>query len=155
MKIDSVLVVCIGNICRSPVGERKLKAELAARGVEIAVSSAGLHAMVDHGADDDAASVAAEHGVSLEGHRARQFTGDLGRKHDIILVMELGHKAQIERMAPGLTGKIFLFDQWPGASAIADPYRRSRECHEAVYRQIDAAAVAWANKLSASAGARR
>ncbi|MCB1406667.1 MAG: low molecular weight phosphotyrosine protein phosphatase [Rhodobacteraceae bacterium] len=152
MKIGSILVVCVGNICRSPLGERMLQAELEKQDAPISVSSAGLHAMVGHAADSDAARVAAANGVSLDGHVARQFTQELGREHDLILVMEPAHKAEISRIAPALTGKTFLFDQWVGGKGIADPYRRSLEFHEAVFQMIRDGAIGWVGKLSGARG---
>lgn len=146
--IRSVLVVCIGNICRSPLGERMLRDRLAEAGSSIEVTSAGLHALVGHAADDDASAVAEGHGVDLAGHAARQFTHELGSKADLILVMEPGHKAEVEKRAPGLSGKTMLFDQWSGAKGIADPYRHSRDFHEAVFAQVHAAAEAWSKKLA-------
>lgn len=149
-----MLVVCVGNICRSPLGERMLQAELTTRGGQVSVSSAGLHALVGHEADSETASVAEKHGVSLDGHVARQFTQDLGRKHDLILVMEPDHKAEILRTAPSLSGKTFLFDQWSGGKGIADPYRRSREFHEAVFEMVRDGARGWAMKLAVSSPSR-
>lgn len=144
---SSVLVVCVGNICRSPVGERLLTAELAARASDITVSSAGIAALVGHGADDLAAAVAAENGVSLEGHVARQFSRELGAAHALILVMEQGHRREIIAAAPDLSGRVMLFDHWTGGKGIADPYRRSRQFHEEVFAQIQKAASTWADKL--------
>src|SRR3989338_2222591 len=117
--IRSVLVVCVGNICRSPVGERLLQT-LAP---QIAVTSAGLGAFVGQPADATASEVAAAYGLDLRGHAARQFTPALGQAADLILVMEPGHKAQISRDTPQLSGKTMLFDHWSGANGIADPYR--------------------------------
>lgn len=148
MLFSSVLVVCVGNICRSPVGERLLAAKLAERGSQITVSSAGIGALVGHGPDKDATSVAAAHGVSLEGHVARQFTRALGAEHALILVMEAGHKREIIRSAPDLSGRIMLFDRWSGEKGIADPYQRSIKFHEEVFTQIEAAATAWVSKLT-------
>ena len=148
MMIASVLVVCVGNICRSPLGERLLQDELEKRGSQIRVSSAGLRAMVGHPADTDTWAVADKRGVSLDGHRARAFTMELGRAHDLILVMEPAHKIDLARNAPALSGKIFLFDQWSGAKGIADPYQRSRDFHEAVFLLIHDGAQAWAAKLA-------
>jgi protein-tyrosine phosphatase len=147
VRITSLLVVCVGNICRSPLGERMLRAALDARGADIAVSSAGLHALVGHRADSVASAVAKAHGLSLQGHRARQFTETLGRGHDMILVMEPRHKDAITHLSPALTGKTFLFDHWTAAKGIADPYRRSRDVHEIVFGQVLAAATAWADAL--------
>lgn len=148
MRVNSILVVCVGNICRSPVGERQLAALLAARGSGIVVSSAGIGALVGQGADATAAEVAAGHGLSLEGHVARQFTRAMGAAQDLILVMEPGHRREIARSAPNLSGRVMLFDHWQGGAGIEDPYRRSREMHEAVFARITDAAAGWAEKLA-------
>lgn len=141
--IKTVLVVCVGNICRSPLGERLLKAHAP----HLSVASAGIGALVGQSADAAASEVAAARDVSLDGHVARQFDVELGRAADLILVMEAGHKAQIARDASQLSGKIMLFDHWVGAKGIADPYRKSTEFHAIVFDQIEAAAKAWAGKL--------
>lgn len=145
--IKTILVVCVGNICRSAVGERLLAAALSGNQPPICVASAGLAAVTGNPADPTATEVAAAHGVSLEGHVARQFNSVLGRNSDLILVMEPAHKARIVSMSPELTGKLMLFDQWSGATGIQDPYRRSREFHEQAYLKLEAAAASWAEKL--------
>lgn len=113
----------------------------------LVVTSAGIGAVVGNGADQTAFDVAATHGVSLGGHVSRQFTAEMGRAADLILVMEPGHKAQIARDTPQLSGKTMLFDHWTGAEGIADPYKRSAEFHELVFRKIESAAAGWIKKL--------
>jgi protein-tyrosine phosphatase len=144
----SVLVVCVGNICRSPVGERVLSALLRKRGVAVEVSSAGIAALVGQSADETAADVAARHGIDLQGHVARQFIRELGAAHDLILTMEPGHRREIINVSPELSGKVMQFDHWQGGKGIADPYRRSRQVHEDVFALIDVAASAWAERLA-------
>ena len=143
MLVRNALVVCVGNICRSPVGERLLQQKVP--GLDVA--SAGLGALVGQFADALAAEVAAANGVSLDGHVARQFTPELGSAYDLLLVMEPGHKREIARLAPHLSGRTLLFDQWTGMQGIADPYQRSRDFQEGVFRQIRAASDAWAERL--------
>ena len=150
MVFDSILVVCVGNICRSPLGERLLAAKLAERGLDIAVTSAGIAALAGHDADPDATAVATARNVSLDGHVARQFSHEIGSSHALILVMEAGHKREIVKNAPDLSGRIMLFDQWTGAVGIPDPYRRSTTFHEEVFAQVEKAATAWVDKLEKS-----
>ncbi len=147
---NSILVVCVGNICRSPVGERLLAARLAERGSSVAVSSAGIGALVGHAADETATAVATENGISLDGHVARQFSRELGLAHDLILTMEPGHRREIINAAPDISGRVMLFDHWLGGKGIADPYRHSRQFHEEVFSLIDKAGTAWAEKLAPS-----
>ena len=141
---SSVLVVCVGNICRSPLGERLL----AQACPNLRVESAGIGALVGHAADKTASEVAASHGVSLEGHVARQFTSELAADFDLIIVLEKGHKRVVVNKAPEVSGKTMLFGQWVGQKDIADPYRKSREFHEEVFQQIKNAADGWVEKLN-------
>lgn len=146
--IRSVLVVCVGNICRSPLGERVLSAALP----DLTLGSAGLAAVVGHGADALASEVAAEKGVDLSGHVARQLTPELGAGYDLILTMEPGHRTEIMRRFPMLSGRTMLFDQWSGGKGIADPYRRPVEVHRDSRDRILAAAGGWIGKLGGKTG---
>lgn len=77
---NKILVVCVGNICRSPTAERLLRQFHPA----LTVSSAGLGALVGKGADPCAISVAQAHNLSLENHCARQISGRMCREYDLI-----------------------------------------------------------------------
>jgi len=142
--INSILVVCVGNICRSPTGERLLKASLPDK----KIASAGLSAMVGEAADGTASSVANEHGVSLDGHIAQQLTSGMCRDYDLILVMEKKHVELVNRINPSVHGKTMLFGHWLNQQEIADPYKKSREAFEAVYGILENAAQKWVNALS-------
>ena len=76
--INSVLVVCVGNICRSPIGGRILHQALP----NMNIHSAGLAAVVGAPADSVATEASHEIGVDLEGHIARQLTNAIGAAHD-------------------------------------------------------------------------
>ncbi|HBE9080892.1 protein tyrosine phosphatase [Serratia fonticola] len=141
---NSILVVCVGNICRSPTGERLLKKALPNK----KVGSAGLGALVDKPADAMAIEVAAQHALSLEGHQARQLTSSMCREYDLILVMEKKHIDAVCRVAPEARGKIMLYGHWVEQREIADPYRQSREAFEFIYRLLDESAQKWAKALS-------
>ncbi|MBN4044410.1 protein tyrosine phosphatase [Klebsiella michiganensis] len=140
---DSILVVCTGNICRSPMGERFLRQLLPTKTID----SAGTGALIGHAADESAIKIASLHGLSLEGHIAQQFTSVLSRKYDLILVMEKYHIEQIGRIAPEARGKTMLFGQWLGQREIPDPYRKSDEAFASVYKLIEQAGNRWAEKL--------
>ena len=113
----------------------------------VSVSSAGLGALEGAEADPDAAQAAAELGISLDNHRARQWTAAIGAVHDLILVMEPEQRSAIAKAHPELSGKTFLMSQWSGGTAINDPYKRSLEMHRAVAKEIVAGADAWAVRL--------
>ncbi|GAA3596411.1 protein tyrosine phosphatase [Gibbsiella quercinecans] len=141
---NSILVVCVGNICRSPTGERLLKKMLPNK----KVSSAGLGAMVGKPADATAVEVANQHNLSLEGHQGKQLTAAMCREYDLILVMEKGHIDAVSRLAPEVRGKTMLFGHWLGQREISDPYHQSREAFEFVYRLLNESAQKWAAALS-------
>lgn len=142
--IKSVLVVCVGNICRSPTGERLLKRALP----HTRIASAGLGALKGHPADKTASAVAAEHGVSLDGHEAQQLTASMCRDFDLILVMEKRHVEQVNRIDPAARGKTMLLGHWLNQQEIADPYKKSREAFEEVYGLLENATQKWVNVLS-------
>ena len=102
---DSILVICTGNICRSPIGERLLRRLLPSKRID----SAGVGALVNHEADESAVRVAEKYGLSLDGHRGAKFTSALARQYDLLLVMEYTHLEQISRIAPEARGKTMLF----------------------------------------------
>ena len=105
---ESILVVCTGNICRSPIAERLLRQLLPDKKID----SAGVGAMVDKCADPSALRVAEKHGLSLADHKGVQFTGSLGRQYQLILVMEKEHLEHVTRIAPEARGKTMLLGQW-------------------------------------------
>lgn len=137
----SILVVCVGNICRSPTGEALLKYRLA--GKNITVSSAGLGALVGKPVDATAAEFLSDAGYSLPEHQARQITPEMLRETDLILAMEQRHLQSIHAMAPEARGKTFLFTKWSDGRDVPDPYRQQRPAFEHVYKILDEAATAW------------
>ena len=143
---NSILVVCTGNICRSPLGERYLRAALP----EKKIDSAGTGALVGYQADPTAIKIALEHDISLEGHIAKQFTSTMSRHYDLILVMEKYHIEKIGRIAPEARGKTMLFGHLLKQREIPDPYKKSEEAFASVYQLIEQAGMRWVDKLSGS-----
>lgn len=142
---DSILIVCTGNICRSPIGERYLKILLPSKKID----SAGTGALINHDADASAVRIAKKNGISLSGHKGKQFTSSLAREYDLILAMERHHIEQIGRIAPEARGKTMLFGHWLDHREIPDPYRKSEEAFASVFNLIEQAGQLWAGKLGA------
>ena len=142
---DSILVVCAGNICRSPTAEYVLKSKLV--GKNIKVSSAGLTALEGKAADATAKQVAAPHGITMEEHKGRQLTSSLVAQNSVILVMEQRHLIDLCSRYPEARGKTFLLGKWLGDKEVPDPYRQSLEAFEHVYALIDSACSAWQKYL--------
>jgi protein-tyrosine phosphatase len=141
---NRILVVCVGNICRSPMGEHLLKR--CAADTPVTVASAGLGALVGHGADPLAVEVMREHGVDIDAHCARQLTAGLVKDFELILVMEQWQQKEIERIYPYARGRVHLLGKW-GDVEIADPYKRPKEHFVEAFEKIDKACEEWCNKL--------
>jgi len=141
---DSILVVCTGNICRSPMAERRLRQLLPGKQID----SAGVKALVDSPADETAAHTAKLHNVCLTGHKGRQFTKHIGRQYDLILVMEKLQIEHVTRIAPEVRGKTMLIGHWQQQKEIPDPYLQSQEVFDFVYQLIERACQSWAIKLN-------
>jgi len=95
-----ILVVCTGNICRSPMAEGMMKAmlpqKLAKHGIN--VYSAGTHAIHGNQPSAFAVQVMQTCGIDIGGHRARMLTKAMVKEADLILVMEKAHMTYIRFM---------------------------------------------------------
>ena len=140
---NSVLVVCVGNLCRSPTGQYLLKNVLH----KTRVTSAGLMARDQQAACATAVEVAAENNLDLSSHLTTRISPQLIMSHDLILVMEHRHQKAIEEMVPVAKGKVMLFGKWDRETEIPDPYKRSREIYSIVFEQLKTNALLWAKKL--------
>ena len=142
--IQSILVVCTGNICRSPIGERLLQQKLPT----FSIASAGTCALAGHPADGQAQKIASRYGLSLKDHVARPLTASMMQKYDLILAMEPGQINRISLIAPEMRGKALLFGQWLREQVIPDPYGKSMEAFDYVFRLLGEASQEWANRLT-------
>ncbi|OOG37813.1 phosphotyrosine protein phosphatase [Rhodanobacter sp. C05] len=140
-----ILIVCIGNICRSPTAEYLLRQHLVPRDIQL--GSAGLGALVGSRMDAAALHLLAEHGIDGTAHRARQLTPAMLREADLVLGMEKGHVDAMTRLAPETSGKIFLLDKWLLGRDIPDPYRQQREAFDHVYGMIRQGVDSWLRYL--------
>lgn len=138
---ERILVVCVGNVCRSPTAACLLRHHLPERAAGI--GSAGLVALAEQPIDPMAGEVLTAHGLVAPGHRARRVTRELLQASDLVLAMEKSHLARLRADAPEATGKIFLLDKWVDSRDVPDPYGRPREVFERVYAMIDQGVRAW------------
>lgn len=145
--IRHILVVCVGNICRSPMAEALLRRAL--RGQDgITVESAGLGALVGHPASEHSVDLMAELGEDITSHRARQIHPDMVRAADLVLVMEAGHKRAIDDADPAARGKVYRLGEWQDRD-IDDPYRQPRAAYEEALEGIEAGVASWAERIRA------
>ena len=119
-----VCLVCLGNICRSPMAETVLRAELAAAGLAgaVVVDSAGTGDWhVGDTMDPDARAALAVRGRDGSAHRARQFQPSWLSRYDLILAMDSRNLADLRRMArDGDADRIRLFGEAGGLGEISD-----------------------------------
>jgi protein-tyrosine phosphatase len=110
MRGIDVLMLCTGNICRSPAAEALLRHRTEALGVDVRVTSAGL---LDDGnrAATHSVDLMAEQGLDLSGHRSRRLTADAIRSSDLILGMAREHVREAVVMVPGAFPKSFTLKE--------------------------------------------
>ncbi|MFP3515259.1 low molecular weight protein-tyrosine-phosphatase [Pseudomonas sp. SIMBA_077] len=140
-----IMIVCIGNICRSPTAEHLLRVALAPS--DIVVSSAGLGALENHAIEKNARAVLESKGHVLAEHSGTQLTSTLITDADLILVMEKKHIDGVLRIAPEARGKVLLLGKWQDDCEIKDPYRQGKAAFDHAYALIEEAVNAWAQRL--------
>lgn len=140
---DKILIVCIGNICRSPSAERILQKLTPNK----EITSAGIGALVDHPIEKNAAELLDIHNYPSENHQARQVSNSIINNANLILVMEKKHQQVLMQKYPSASGKVMLLGQWNNEEEIPDPYRKSKEAFEHAFIQIEKNCQAWAQKL--------
>ena len=140
--MQNILVLCIGNICRSPIAEALLRQQFP----DTTISSAGLGALVGYPADPLSIEVSAEQGVDLSAHRARQLSSWMCQAADLILVMEQRHKVEVEQLHPLVRGKVFRLGEL-GKFDIEDPHRKPREAFDTAYAHIARGVADWVPRI--------
>ena len=143
---SSVVTVCTGNICRSPLAEYLFRSRL--EGVSAKVSSAGIQALVNQPADVLAQEIAQTHGLDLSPHLGRQVEKSVLEEHELILVMEDHHRDYIRSCFPQVSGKVFLLGKWEEEMQIPDPYKKSPDFFKEVYSEIDRSVTHWVNRMN-------
>lgn len=149
-----VLMVCMGNICRSPTAEAVLRAKLERAGLadDVEVDSAGTHADWHKGEAPDKRSQqhARRRGYDLSALRARKVEAGDFERFDLILAMDDDNLGELEsRCPPALRPKLRRLIDGDGLNAVVpDPYYGDAAAFEDVLDRVEAACDVWVEKLA-------
>ncbi|TMR91093.1 low molecular weight protein-tyrosine-phosphatase [Nonomuraea basaltis] len=153
-----VCLVCMGNICRSPMAEVVLRQALADRGLagRVTVESAGTGGWHEGDPmDERALRILSDHGYDGSAHRARRFTRDWFDRYDLVLAMDRDNLVTLRRLAPsGVEVRLFRsFDPAaPPDAEVPDPYYGGREGFEEVLALVESAAEGVAKHIADEVG---
>jgi protein-tyrosine phosphatase len=148
----SVLFVCLGNICRSPMAEGAFRAAALSRGLAVRVDSAGTASYhLGHEPDSRAITVARHHGIDIAGQSARQIDRDDFYSFTHIIAMDRANLESLRSKAPrDATARLaMLLDAVEGrrGEPVADPYYGDAAAFEAAWQVISRGVEAWVDKL--------
>jgi len=150
--MPSILFVCLGNICRSPLAEGALRAEAQRLRLDLVVDSAGTgnwHA--GEAPDPRARATARRHGVDISGLKARQVKPADFRRFTHIVALDHDNLSNLRRLAPAdATAELsLLLDHVPGreGQAVTDPYFGDDDGFEVTWAEVAAAAETLALRL--------
>lgn len=156
MERRSVLVVCTGNICRSPTAEGVLREKAKQRGLaeRIQVASAGTHDYhVGEAPDARAIRHATQRGYDLSRQRARQVSRDDFAAFDYILAMDRSHLRLLRAIAPAdARARVALYldpSEVSRGQDVPDPYYGGPEGFERVLDMVEEAADRWLDAIAA------
>ena len=150
---SSVLLVCLGNICRSPTAEEIFRQQAAVAGLAMKVDSAGTGDWhIGHAPDERAQRHAKAHGYNISKLKARQVSVDDFRNFDLILAMDAQNLADLQVIKDSIAdnnptlAKLALFseeDPTYGGDDVPDPYTGDGDTFEEVIERIESSAQAW------------
>ncbi|OEC84605.1 low molecular weight protein-tyrosine-phosphatase [Acinetobacter sp. YK3] len=142
MEIKSVLVVCVGNICRSPMAEYLIKQQHP----NLRVESAGISGLIGHPVDDKAQLCMQRLDIDMSLHVAKKLNAEHLKQADLILVMSHNQQKHIEQMWPFAKGKIFRLGHWQNKN-VPDPYQHDQAFFDNTCQLIQQCVADWKNYI--------
>jgi protein-tyrosine phosphatase len=148
----SVLFVCTGNICRSPLAEAAFRSEIVRRGVPALVDSAGTGAWhIGEPPDPRAQAVARRYGIEIDAYRARQVVKADFQNFTHVIALDNSHLTTLRRLFPaGSKAHLsLLLDHVPGRAGqdVADPYYGPDAGFDRTWQDVVEGAAALARGL--------
>ncbi|VAX18931.1 Low molecular weight protein tyrosine phosphatase [hydrothermal vent metagenome] len=147
----SVLFVCTGNLCRSPMAEYLLQERFKQlKQEDVVVESAGTIAGDTNRAAPEAIATMAALGIDMSAHRARRLTGGMIDSADLVIVMEKYHYNAVVHLRPEAAGKTVMMGKCLDGDEemeIPDPYGGSREGFVKAVKMLKAASFKIADDL--------
>lgn len=140
-KPRTLLFVCTGNTCRSPMAER-LAARRCADISGWSFASAGVFAANGAPPSDLAVAALRESGIALDDHRARPLSGDMVRTADLVVTMTQGHRDMVLDMVPEAVEKVHTLHSFGlegKGNDVMDPFGGGMDTYRLVRDEIDAA----------------
>ncbi|HDR1021074.1 TPA: low molecular weight phosphotyrosine protein phosphatase [Pasteurella multocida] len=145
---ENILVVCMGNICRSPVGEKLLQQYFPEKSIISAGIVAEESGLVGKTADPQMIQIAKQSNLDISCHLAQQLTPTLCNQAELILVMDKEQIELVHQLCPASIGKVMLFGHWLTPQLeIPDPYKKDIGIYDSVYKKLELAAYQWKQKL--------
>ncbi len=157
---SSVLLVCLGNICRSPTAEEIFRQQVAIAGLTMKIDSAGTGDWhIGHSPDERAQRHAKRHGYNISKLVSRQVNTDDFHKFDLILAMDAQNLADLQAIKDNIIiadestntqqkplAKLALFseeDPTYSGDDVPDPYKGNGDAFEEVIERIESSSQAW------------
>jgi protein-tyrosine phosphatase len=140
--VFTVLFVCTGNTCRSPMAHGLLREMARREGLDyMNVTSAGVATMDGYDASANAISVAAADGLDISDVHSRQLISDYLREADVVLAMAFDHYDRLKTLYPEDGDKVYLLRGFPNRTAnpklsVADPIGRDLDEYRKIYSEI-------------------
>jgi protein-tyrosine phosphatase len=141
--MKKILVVCEGNICRSPMAQGVLASALP----QVRVGSAGIHALSGMPADPTAVRLMQHRGIDITKHRAVQLTRSLCLDTELVLVMSSDQRKSVEDEYPVARGRVFRLGEFNELD-VPDPYRHEERVFKEVLQLIEDSAREWLKRIA-------